>query len=93
LGFLSEEEEIDLNILQKEFDTLPVKIKKLNEHKDLLLEELNRNIKPKVIINSAVFPNVLISINEISIQISEKEANVTFIERNGSIIRVKNEIF
>jgi uncharacterized protein len=89
-GSLTEEEEMDLNLMRKESDILPPKLKMLREERDKLVSNLEKNKNPQVIVEGVIYPNIFINIREARLQISNKETNIIFYEKNGSIWKSKS---
>jgi uncharacterized protein len=89
-GSLSEDDELDLNLMRKESDILPPKLKQLRIDRDKIVNILEKDRNPRIIVLGVINPNVFLNINDVHLQIHIKESNLTFHEKNGSIWRTKN---
>jgi uncharacterized protein (DUF342 family) len=90
--FFPAEKEEKLANLRSEFENFNKGFNDKKEYRDKLEVELKQSV-PKLVVTGFVYSNVHISINDISVLVSEPQKNITFFEKDNEIMKVKNEKF
>jgi uncharacterized protein (DUF342 family) len=86
---LSREQEEGVYTFSHTLDLLNEILEKRIKEKGRLQDDM-RKMAPKVIVNGFVYDNVRLTINNVNIQNLDKARNVTYYEKEGEIIIVRN---
>lgn len=86
-GFLTPDEEFDYLTTKDEIRDLAEKIKVLIDRREYLISKMNDRINPRLIVNESIYPNVLLSINDLRMENSRIYSNSVFFERDDGIFR------
>jgi uncharacterized protein (DUF342 family) len=84
------DKEDKLTNLRLEMDIINKSFSEKREYRDKLMVELKQSV-PKLVVSGFIYTNVHISINDISLLISEPQKNVTFFEKDNEIMKIKND--
>ena len=86
---LSREQDEGIYTFSHPLDLLSEILEKRIKEKGRLQDDM-RKMAPKVIVNGFVYDNVRLTINNVNIQNLDKARNVTYYEKDGEIITVRN---
>jgi len=86
-GFITPDEELDYLTTKDELKEMVMKLKSLMERREFYISKLNDRINPRLRILDSIYPNVLLSINDIRSENSRVFSNSVFFERDNSVFR------
>ena len=87
VGHITPEEELDYLIAKDELKEMAAKVKKIIDRRDFFISKLNDRINPRLMVIDSIYPNVLLSINDIRSENSRIYSNSVFFERDNGVFR------
>jgi len=86
-GFLTPEEELDYLLNKDNLKDMAAKMKVLIERREYLLRKLNDRVHSRLTVLDSIYPNVLLSINDIRNENSRIYSHSVFFERDNGVFR------
>jgi uncharacterized protein len=87
MGFITPEEELDYLLCKDDLKDMAAKMKTQMDRREFLISKLNDRVHSRLEVFASIYPNVLLSINDIRGENSRVYSNSVFFEKDNSVFR------